>query len=145
MSTLPRLRVHFDAARWLVSFKAGTAYFVCVFAVGFVLGPIRELWIIPRVGRVLAILAESVVMLAVSVFFAQRILRWFAVPKRMGTRVAVGVIAFALLQIAEVGLAFWLRGQNPRQYVFSFWSVPGAISLLVQMAFGAIPAVTASE
>ena len=118
---------------------------MCVFAVGFVLGPIRELWIIPRVGRVLAILAESVVMLAVSVFFAQRILRWFAVPKRMGTRVAVGVIAFALLQIAEVGLAFWLRGQNPRQYVFSFWSVPGAISLLVQMAFGAIPAVTASE
>jgi hypothetical protein len=145
MSTPHLLRVHFGDAGWLVSLKAGTTYFACVFAVGFVLGPIRELWVIPRLGRVLAILAESVVMLGVSVFFARRVLHWFAVPKRLGIRVGVGVIAFGLLQIAEVILAFWLRGQNPQQYVASFWSVPGAISLLVQLAFGAIPAVAICE
>jgi len=142
---LLRLRVHFGEARWLVSLKAGTAYFACVFAVGFVLGPIREFWVIPRFGRVLAILAESVLMLGVSVFLARQILHWFAVPKRFGTRIAIGVIAFALLQIAEVALAFWLRGQDLQQYVVSFWSVPGAITLLVQLAFGAIPAVATSE
>ena len=142
---LHRLRVHFGDAGWLVSLKAGTAYFACVFAVGFVLGPVREYWVIPRLGRVLAILSESVVMLGVSVFFAQRILRRFAIPKGARTRLAAGVIAFGLLQIAEALLAFWLRGQNLLQYVFSFWSVPGAITLLVQIAFGAIPAIVIDE
>ena len=84
-------------------------------------------------------------MLGVSVFFAQLILRRFAVPKRTGPRLAVGVTAFGLLQFAEAVLAFWLRGQNVLQYIFSFWSVPGAITLLVQMAFGAIPAVVMPE
>lgn len=145
MSALRWLRVHFDDTGWPVSLKAGTAYFACVFAVGFVLGPIREFWVIPRVGRVLAILAESVVMLGVSVFFAKRILRRFAIPKSGGRRLAVGLIAFGLLQIAEAVLAFWWRGQNLLQYISSFWSVPGAITLLVQMAFGAIPAVVMRE
>jgi hypothetical protein len=145
MSTLHRLRVHSLDTGWLVWLKAGSAYFACVFAVGFVLGPIRELWVIPRVGRVLAILAESVVMLGVSVFFAQRILRCFAIPKSAGPRLAVGLIAFGLLQIAEAILAFWWRGQNLLQYISSFWSVPGAITLFVQLAFGAIPAVATSE
>jgi hypothetical protein len=139
--TIRRLRDSSSRTGWLVSLEAGTAYFACVFVVGCVLGPIREIWVIPRLGRVLAVLAESVVMLGVSVFLAQRILRWFAVPRGIGTRVAVGAIAFMLLQIAEAVLAFWLRGQNFLQYVFSFWSIPGTISLLVQMAFGAIPAV----
>ena len=108
--------------------------------VGFVLGPIRENWVIPRLGRVPALLLESVVMLTVSVLFARWVLRRFAVTRRKGTRVAIGVVAFVLLQIAEGALALWLLGQGPQQYVLSLWSAPGAITILVQMVFGAIPA-----
>ena len=35
-------------------------YFVLVFAVGWVLGPIRELWAVPHFGRMAATLSEAV-------------------------------------------------------------------------------------
>jgi len=44
--------------------KAGVIYFVLVFAVGWVLGPIRELWAVPRFGRTTAVSFEPVIMLA---------------------------------------------------------------------------------
>ena len=43
--------------------KAGATYFVLLFAAGWVLGPIRELWAVPRFGRVAALLVEAVIML----------------------------------------------------------------------------------
>jgi hypothetical protein len=43
--------------------KAGVIYFLLVFAVGWILGPIRELWAVPHVGRVAAMLCEAVIML----------------------------------------------------------------------------------
>ena len=43
--------------------KAGAIYFLLVFAVGWILGPIRELWAVPHFGRVAAMLSEAVIML----------------------------------------------------------------------------------
>jgi hypothetical protein len=43
--------------------KAGLIYFLLVFAFGWVLGPIRELWAVPRFGRRAALLVEAVIML----------------------------------------------------------------------------------
>ena len=40
--------------------QAGVLYFALVFGVGFVLGPIRLFWIVPRVGTRVAELMESV-------------------------------------------------------------------------------------
>jgi len=45
------------------SIKAGVIYFLLVFALGWVLGPIRELWAVPRFGRIMALLLEAVIML----------------------------------------------------------------------------------
>ena len=46
-------------------------YFVLVFAVGWVLGPIRELWAMPHFGRMAATLSEAVIML-IAVIVAAR-------------------------------------------------------------------------
>jgi len=43
--------------------KAGLVYFLLVFGLGWVLGPIRELWAVPRFGRVAALLIEAIIML----------------------------------------------------------------------------------
>ena len=130
---------------WRVAFKAAFGYFACVFAVGFVLGPIRELWVIPRIGQVPALVIEGTLMIGVSVFFAGVMVRRFAVPRHTLTRLSVGALAFGLLQAAEMLLAFWLRRQNTTQYLTAFWSVPGAISLVAQLAFGAIPVIVVRE
>jgi hypothetical protein len=42
--------------------KAGLLYFF-VFAVGRILGPIREVWAVSHLGRMAAMLSEAVIML----------------------------------------------------------------------------------
>ena len=46
--------------------KAGIFYFATVFAVGFALGTIRVLTIVPRVGEMVAIVIEVPFILAIS-------------------------------------------------------------------------------
>jgi hypothetical protein len=43
--------------------KAGVIYFLLVFAVGWILGPIRELWAVPHFGHMAAMLSEAFIML----------------------------------------------------------------------------------
>jgi hypothetical protein len=47
--------------------KAGTLYFALVFGAGFVLGPIRILWAVPRFGTRMAELVETPLMLVVTI------------------------------------------------------------------------------
>lgn len=60
--------------------KAGVLYFALVFVVGFVLGVIRTLWLVPRFGARTAELAEAPVMLLVTITSAQWIVRRLVVP-----------------------------------------------------------------
>ena len=43
---------------------AGAAYFLAVFAAGFLLAPIRQFVLVPRIGEVAAVLLEAPLMLA---------------------------------------------------------------------------------
>src|SRR5208337_4093029 len=51
--------------------KAGVLYFALVFGAGFVLGTIRTLWVVPRVGTRTAELMEMPIMLAVTIVAAR--------------------------------------------------------------------------
>ena len=51
--------------------KAGLLYFALVFGTGFLLGPIRLLWLVPRFGTRIAELMEMPVMLVVIVLAAR--------------------------------------------------------------------------
>ena len=70
--------------------KAGAFYFALVFAAGFVLGIIRTLWIVPRVGARTAELMETPIMFVVIVFaahwVAERLLLRSIVATRLGFR-----------------------------------------------------------
>ncbi|MDH3413200.1 MAG: hypothetical protein OEM98_12000, partial [Gammaproteobacteria bacterium] len=77
--------------------KAGTLYFLLVFAAGFLLGPIRELWAVPRFGPRTAELMEMPIMLLAIIFSACWIMRRLAVPRRPLIRLSVGATALGLL------------------------------------------------
>jgi hypothetical protein len=47
--------------------KAGALYFALVFGAGFLLGTIRTLWVVPRVGTRTAELMEMPIMLIVTI------------------------------------------------------------------------------
>ncbi len=51
--------------------KAGVLYFVVVFGVGFVLGTVHTLWVVPRFGTRMAELMETPIMLIVTIVAAR--------------------------------------------------------------------------
>lgn len=59
----------------LIILKAAVVYFALVFGAGFVLGPIRILFLVPRFGVRLAELMEFPVMLVVIVLAARWLVR----------------------------------------------------------------------
>ena len=51
--------------------KAGVLYFALVFGAGFVLGTIRTVWIVPRIGTRMSELMETPIMLVISIVAAR--------------------------------------------------------------------------
>ena len=96
--------------------KAGLCYFGLTFGAGFLLGPLRILVLVPRVGARAAELAELPVMIMVTWLAARWTIRRFRVPLSTGSRLVMGVVAFALLLAAEFALVLPLRGLTLEQY-----------------------------
>jgi hypothetical protein len=128
-----------ERARDLDAVRSGTLYFLVVFAAGWVLGPIRELWLIPRAGKPLAFVAEAVVMTVVILLAAHRLTRRLPAPREWTTRAVMGLVAVTLLTIAEIVGAALVRGQSLRDYVSELGTVPGVIFLALVLLFGAMP------
>jgi hypothetical protein len=121
--------------------KAGVVYFLLMFAVGWILGPIRELWAVPHLGRVVATVLEAIIMLIAMVVGAQWVIRQFEVPHRLGSTLTMGLIAVGLLFPAEIAGIIWVRRLSVQEYLASFATVPGAISLAMFLVFAAMPIV----
>jgi hypothetical protein len=119
--------------------KAGALYCVVVFTAGAILGPIRELWIIPIVGRIVGILLEAPLMLA-AMILAARWTSWrLAVPSTVEARVGMGLVALGLLLLTELTMALLLGGMSFMEYVETFRTAFGAVSLLLFLLFAAMP------
>jgi hypothetical protein len=97
--------------------KAGLLYFALVFAVGFVLGTIRVLWLVPRMGQRAAELLEMPIMLMV-VFLAGRwVVRKLALPPDARSRLTMGMVAAALLLLVELTVVLRVQGMTFADYV----------------------------
>ncbi len=97
--------------------KAGVLYFAVVFGAGFVLGPIRILCVVPRLGARMAELLEVPFMLVITIVAARRIVRRLVVPPTPSSRLGMGGITLSLLLVAGFSLVVWLRGLSVRQYL----------------------------
>ncbi len=120
--------------------RSGAAYFALVFAAGFGLGVVRTFAIEPAVGDIAAVLIELPVILTVSWLSAGWIIGWFAVSGRLPERLSMGLVAFALLILAEFGLAVAAGGGADT--ILEHWrSTAGLLGLTGQVLFGAFPAL----
>jgi hypothetical protein len=119
--------------------KASALYFFLVFAASFVLGTIRTLWVVPHVGMRGAELMEAPVMLGVSIVAAGWVVRRLAIPYRIAQRLAVGLIALALVLSAELTVVLRLRKLTLAAYVAGRDPVAGTVYLLSLAAFAAMP------
>ena len=120
--------------------NAGAIYFALIFALGFLLGTVRVLWLVPATGETVAVLIEQPIMLTASWFAAGWLVRRHGVVTT-GERAAMGAVALMLLFIAEPLLAYTLFGHLPQDWVKGVFTMPGPIGLAGQLLFGMMPLV----
>ena len=118
--------------------KTGAIYFALIFGLGFVLGTLRVLWLVPIIGETFAVLAEQPTMLTASWLAARWLVRRYGLAG-LRAKAVMGVTAFALLMLAEVTLASALFGQVPAEWLKSLFAMPGIIGLTGQILFALLP------
>jgi type IV secretory pathway TrbD component len=123
--------------------KAGVLYFALVFGAGFVLGPIRILWVVPRFGTRMAELMETPIMFVVILVAARWIVRRFAVPSTPSSRLGMGCIALGLLLVAEFTLVLWLRGLSISDYLANRDPVSATVYYVMLGVFAIMPLLVA--
>ncbi len=119
--------------------KAALVYFALVFGAGFVLGTLRVLWLVPRVGMRMAELAESPLMFLATVFAARWVHRRFAVGARTSVALGIGLTALGLLLAAEIGLGFVLRGASVQEILLDKDPVSGTVYYALLGVFALMP------
>lgn len=118
--------------------KATASYWGIIFALGFVLGTLRVLWLAPLSGPVAATLTELPVILAASWWAAGWAVRRFAIAGS-GEALAIGAGAFALLMAAECALAVGMMGQTPAQWLARLREPAALLGLAGQVVFALMP------
>jgi hypothetical protein len=123
--------------------KAGLLYFALVFGAGFVLGTIRTLWIVPRLGTRVAELMETPIMLVITILAARWTVLRLAVPSTPSARLGMGFVALGLLLLAEFTLVLWLRGMSIREYFASRDPIAGTVYYVMLTVFAVMPLLVA--
>jgi hypothetical protein len=118
--------------------RAALVYWAVVFALGFVLGTIRVLWLAPAAGLIPATLMELPVMFGASWLASGWLVRRFAINSA-GGGLAVGVLAFALLVAAESTLGVAMMGMTPAQWLAEFRQPHALLGLAGQVLFALMP------
>ena len=123
--------------------NAGALYCALPFGAGFMLGGIRVLWVVPRVGERTAELMETPIMLVVLMLAARWVARRLALASTPTTRLGVGGVALGFLLIAELTMVLWLRGLTMGEYVASRDPVAGTVYLVMLGVFAIMPLLVA--
>lgn len=119
--------------------RAAALYFLCVFAVGMLLGPPRVLWLEPWLGKTLAVAIEAPFLIFAIWIFADLAPRWAGFEGGGAARLGVGLIALALQQVADLAVGFGLRGMTLQDQLVYFATPAGGIYALTLVTFALMP------
>ena len=125
----------------MLPIRAAVVYFAVVFAAGFMLGTIRVVFFVPKIGEEVAVLFELPLMLIISWITCVRIINRFCAPAALAPRLAMGGLAFPLLMAAEVGVSVFAFGRTAVEHFQSFLNTASLLSLAAQVAFAFFPAI----
>ena len=121
----------------MIALLSGLLYFAVLFVAGFVLGTIRVLWLAPLVGARSAELIEMPFMLAVMIAAA------FAITRRMAlaplAALGMGIVALALMLLAEFALVLPLRGLTIGEYFRTLDPLTATVYYAMLALFAVLP------
>lgn len=124
---------------------ASVRYWLMAFGAGFVLGAARVLALEPWLRRsfmerseLVAVAIEGPLMLAIS-WMAARLVLWRG-DWSIRQALAVGWLAWLLLQISELALALSMGG-SATAYLAKLQTAAGLLGVVLQIVFALIPAI----
>ncbi|WP_156254329.1 hypothetical protein [Sandarakinorhabdus oryzae] len=120
----------------MTALALGLRYFAGVFAVGFLLGTIRTLWLAPAIGDLAAVGVELPVMIGASWWWCQRLLAGRALTS--AGRAIMGGSAFIWLMLAELALSLAF-GRTVGEHLAAMRAPAGLLGLAGQLVFAALP------
>lgn len=120
---------------------AGFLYFLSVFALGFILGTIRTLFVEPLISATWAVLFEVPIMLSFSWHVSRKITRRYKVSAILRDRLILGGVAFGCLMLGEIGISTMLMERTVLEHFANYGMVPVQVGLIGQVLFGFIPAI----
>src|ERR1044072_3813382 len=116
----------------------GVCYFALVFGVGFLLGIVRVLALVPRIGERWAELAEMPLMLVAIIVSARFAVRRFPATRRASYLVSGG-IALLLLLLVELSVVLAMRGMSIGQYIAERDRLAGSVYGVMLVVFAVMP------
>jgi hypothetical protein len=105
---------------------AAAFYFLTVFGVGFVFGPVRVFWLEPRLGETVAVLCEAPFLLCAIVLAARWLPRTLSLRPNIASLAGMGVGALFLQQLADFSVGAVIPGITPAQQ-FAHLSTPAGL------------------
>jgi hypothetical protein len=118
---------------------AGTAYFLLLFALGFLLGTIRVVFVAPRFGQVVGTLAEAPIMLTAGYVICRWALVHWRVSQRSAIRWTMVPLFLALLFAFETVLGLVAFGRKLSEQWAALVTLAGALGLSAQVIAALLP------
>lgn len=115
-----------------LAIKAGLAYFAIVFFVGFILGAVRVLLIVPVFGALVATLLEVPFMLLVSWISCRMLVKRLHVTR--DASLSMGLIAFSCLMLAEISIS-----PSAAAFAEALVTPAGLVGFSAQLVFALMP------
>ncbi len=119
--------------------RLGGAYLAIVFLVGFVLGTVRVLWLVPRLGERSSELIETPFMIVASYAGARFVLNRTTRTLSNRHALAMGLIALGFLLTFELTFVLALRGLSLSDYLANRDPVSGSVYLVSLLLFALMP------
>lgn len=118
---------------------AGTAFFLALFALGFVLGTIRVVFVAPRFGQLAATFAEVPLMVIAAFFACRWAVRHWQVPRTVAIRWAMVLWFLALLFTFETLLGAALFGRTGADQWAALATPAGLLGVSAQIISALFP------
>lgn len=118
---------------------AATVYFLALFALGFALGTIRVLFVVPRLGLFQATLAEIPIMLTAAFFTSRWSVQHWQVAPTLAARWAMVLWFLILLAGFETVMSTVLFGRTLADQWEILTTPAGSIGMLAQVIAALLP------
>ena len=119
--------------------KLSIVYFALIFGTGFMLGTIRVLWIVPKIGVRTAELIEMLPMFVAILLSARWINQHLADADNISTRLKIGFLALSFLLVAEIAIGMVLQGASISEVLLNHDPISGTVYYVMLILFALMP------